>query len=197
MFQAKENIIKNFIDGKESAFKGIYEKYVSTLRYFGNKFLSDERLIEDILQDTFVSLWENRKKFNNELAIKSFLYTGVKNRCLNNLRHEKIKQKYVEGFVEEPSESFLENVIKAELFEMLHRIFDELPPACKEVYQLSLEGQQRIFGEILEVAAAERRTMNVQGEAIETVDIEQQRFVARHDANVIQQLRVPLAVSFQ
>ena len=99
MFQAKENIIQDFIDGKESAFKEIYEKYVSTLRYFGNKFLSDERLIEDILQDTFVSLWENRKKFNNELAIKSFLYTGVKNRCLNNLRHEKIKQKYVEGFV--------------------------------------------------------------------------------------------------
>lgn len=142
MFQAKENIIQDFIDGKESAFKEIYEKYVSTLRYFGNKFLSDERLIEDILQDTFVSLWENRKKFNNELAIKSFLYTGVKNRCLNNLRHEKIKQKYVEGFVEEPSESFLENVIKAELFEMLHRIFDELPPACKEVYQLSLEGKK-------------------------------------------------------
>ena len=145
MFQAKENIIQDFIDGKESAFKEIYEKYVSTLRYFGNKFLSDERLIEDILQDTFVSLWENRKKFNNELAIKSFLYTGVKNRCLNNLRHEKIKQKYVEGFVEEPSESFLENVIKAELFEMLHRIFDELPPACKEVYQLSLEGKKHHY----------------------------------------------------
>lgn len=46
--------------------------------YFGNKFLPEERVIEDILQDTFVSLWENRKKFNNELAIKSFLYTGVK-----------------------------------------------------------------------------------------------------------------------
>ena len=61
---------------------------------------------------------------------------------MNNLRHERIKQKYVEGFVEEPSESFLENVIKAELFEMLHRIFDELPPACKEVYQLSLEGKK-------------------------------------------------------
>ena len=43
---------------------------------------------------------------------------------MNNLRHERIKQKYVEGFVEEPSESFLENVIKAELFEMLHRIFE-------------------------------------------------------------------------
>ena len=134
MFQAKENIIQDFIDGKESAFKEIYEKYVSTLRYFGNKFLPEERVIEDILQDTFVSLWENRKKFNNELAIKSFLYTGVKNRCLNNLRHEKIKQKYVEGFVEEPSESFLENVIEAELFEMLHRIFDELPPACKQLH---------------------------------------------------------------
>lgn len=128
--------------GKSLPLKKSMKSMFLLLRYFGNKFLPEERVIEDILQDTFVSLWENRKKFNNELAIKSFLYTGVKNRCLNNLRHEKIKQKYVEGFVEEPSESFLENVIEAELFEMLHRIFDELPPACKEVYQLSLEGKK-------------------------------------------------------
>ena len=78
MFQSEENIIQDFIDGKEYAFKEIYERNVSTLRYFGNKYLPDERLIEDILQDTFVSLWENRKRFCNELTIKSFLYTSVK-----------------------------------------------------------------------------------------------------------------------
>ena len=142
MFQSEENIIQDFIDGKEYAFKEIYERNVSTLRYFGNKYLPDERLIEDILQDTFVSLWENRKRFCNELTIKSFLYTSVKNRCLNPLRHEKIKQRYAEEFVEEPQESFLEKVIETELFEMLHYIFEELPPACKEVYQLSLEGKK-------------------------------------------------------
>ena len=142
MFQSEENIIQDFIDGKEYAFKEIYERNVSTLRYFGNKYLPDERLIEDILQDTFVSLWENRRRSCNELTIKSFLYTSVKNRCLNTLRHEKIKQRYAEEFVEEPQESFLEKVIETELFEMLHYIFEELPPACKEVYQLSLEGKK-------------------------------------------------------
>jgi len=138
----QEKVIQDFIDGKEYAFKEIYEKYVSTLRYFGNKYLPDERVMEDILQDTFISLWENRMKFCNELTIKSFLYTGVKNRCLNTLRHEKIRQRYAEGFVEEPQENFLEKVIETELFEMLHDIFEELPPACKEVYQLSLEGKK-------------------------------------------------------
>lgn len=142
MFQSEENIIQDFIDGKDYAFKEIYERYVSGLRYFGNKYLPDEQLIEDILQDTFVSLWKNKKRFCNKLMIKSFLYTGVKNRCLNHLRHEKIKQKYAEGFEEEPQESFLEKVIETELFEMLHRLFEELPPACKEVYQLSLEGKK-------------------------------------------------------
>lgn len=142
MLQSEKNIIQDFIDGQEYAFKEIYEKHSSTLRYFGNKYLSDERLIEDILQDTFVSLWENRKKFCNELTIKSFLYIGVKNRCLNTLRHEKIKQKYAKGVVEEPQENFLEKVIETELFEMLHQLFEELPPACKEVYQLSLEGKK-------------------------------------------------------
>lgn len=142
MVQTEKNIIQDFIDGKEYAFKEIYERNSSTLRYFGNKYLSDERVVEDILQDTFISLWENRKKFCNELTIKSFLYTGVKNRCLNALRHEKIKQIYAEGVMEEPQENFLEKVIETELFEMLHHIFEELPPACKEVYRLSLEGKK-------------------------------------------------------
>ena len=42
MFQSEENMIQDFIDGKEYAFKEIYERNVSTLRYFGNKYLPDE-----------------------------------------------------------------------------------------------------------------------------------------------------------
>ena len=134
--------IADFTAGEETAFRVVYDKYVSMLRYFGGKYLADERQVEDVLQDTFVSLWEGRSRFMDEMAIKSFLYTGVKNRCLNILRHEKIRQQYAEKFTEEPWEDFLEKVIETELFEMLHRVFEELPPACKAVYQLSLEGKR-------------------------------------------------------
>lgn len=139
----KESVIGDFAAGKEKAFQEIYEKYVSMLRYFANKYLQDERMTEDILQDTFVSLWEGRKGFTHELAIKSFLYTGIRNRCLNALRHEKIKQKYAGIFTDEPlEEDFLEKVIETELLDRLHQIFEEISPACKEVYRLSLEGKK-------------------------------------------------------
>ena len=38
------------------------------------------------------------------------------------------------------SESFLDQILESEIFQALLSVFDELSPACKEVYQMSLDG---------------------------------------------------------
>ncbi len=122
-------------------FHEIYDKYVSVMRYVGLKYVADESAVEDILQDCFVSVWERWENFQNEVVVKSFLYTLVKNRCLNFLRHQKTQKKYTKGPIDEPLEDSMEKIIEAEIAHLLHLVFEELPPACKEVYQLSLEGK--------------------------------------------------------
>lgn len=140
---AEENIIHDFSVGQESAFRILYDKYASGLRLFASKYVDDDEVIGDVVQDVFVRLWEKRGDFCTEVSLKSFLYKSIKNSCPNIIRHQGVKERYAEvALREEEYESFLDNVIESEVFTLLMSVFDELPPVCKEVYRLSLDGKK-------------------------------------------------------
>ncbi|MEG1949920.1 MAG: RNA polymerase sigma-70 factor [Odoribacter sp.] len=138
-----QDIIRDFSMGRGDAFRLLYEKYASALRYFAAKYIDDDAVIDDIVQDAFVALWEQRADFTIENAVKAFLYKIVKNSSLNLLRHQGVKNRYAEAMAqEEDVDSFLDNILESEIFELLLTVFDELPPACREIYRLSLDGKK-------------------------------------------------------
>ncbi len=136
-----DSIITDINNGVEIAFRKFYEENSPSLRYFASKYLEEDSLIDDIVQDAFVSFWNNRKNFNSFNAAKSYLYKIVKNNCLNLMRHKSVKRKYYDAILrEDNSESFLDNILETEIFDLVLKFFEELPPACKHVYKLSLSG---------------------------------------------------------
>lgn len=82
-------------------------------------------------------------QFKDENEVKAFLYKVVQNSCIDLIRHEAVAQKYVQHVNSEDTEekSFLDNILETEIFQALRIVFNELPPACKEVYLLSLQGK--------------------------------------------------------
>ena len=42
----------------DKAFRYLYDKYASTLRYFSAKYVDDDATIEDVVQDAFLNLWK-------------------------------------------------------------------------------------------------------------------------------------------
>lgn len=137
----EENLISDIKNGNEKAFREFYEQNSPSLRYFGSKYIESNDLIDDIVQDALVSFWNNRDNFNSHNAAKSYLYKVVKNSCLNSIRHNTVRSKYRESIInEDNSESFLDNILEAEIFDLVMKYFEELPPACKQVYKLSLSG---------------------------------------------------------
>lgn len=137
------DVIREFSAGKEKAFRILYERYAPGLRLFAAKYVDESEMIDDVIQDVFVGLWEKRGDFSTENTLKAFLYKSVKNNCLNIIRHRGVQERYAKfALQEESQESFLDNILEAELFEMLMQVFNELPPACREVYRLSLEGKK-------------------------------------------------------
>ena len=91
MGSINEHIIRDFSVGQEKAFRILYEKYAPALRYFAAKYVEEGEVIDDIVQDVFVCLWEKRVDFKTEETIKAFLYKAVKNSCLNTIRHQGVK----------------------------------------------------------------------------------------------------------
>ena len=58
------------------------------------QYLHDATIAEEIVQDSFMKLWEIRETLNDQFNIRSFLYTITKNNCLNHLRNRKIALKH-------------------------------------------------------------------------------------------------------
>ena len=125
----------------DKAFRYLYDKYASTLRYFSAKYVDDDATIEDVV--AFLNLWEKRNEFKTESTIKAYLYKIVRSFSVDTIRRRNIANRYAEKIVleKEDQEFFLENIVESEVFQMIQTVFDELSPSCREVYQLSLHGK--------------------------------------------------------
>lgn len=135
-----------FVDGiclsNSRIFKEVYEEYFTALKYFAMRYVKDEEVACDLLQDVFIKLWEKGDRFEDEMQLKTYLYRVVRNHCLTFIRDTQRKEKRMEGFkVEETEESFVQQMIEAEVYALINDIFEELPDACRNVYMKSLEGK--------------------------------------------------------
>ena len=139
----------------DKAFRYLYDKYASTLRYFSAKYVDDDATIEDVVQDAFLNLWEKRNEFKTESTIKAYLYKIVRSFSVDTIRRRNIANRYAEKIVleKEDQEFFLENIVESEVFQMIQTVFNELSPSCREVYQLSLHGKSHEeFSQLLDIS---------------------------------------------
>ena len=77
--------------GDRQSFKTVYELYVNSLYSFVLRFVKSHSIADDVVQDTFIKIWEMRESVNPSLAFQGFLYKIAKNLVLNRLaraRHE-------------------------------------------------------------------------------------------------------------
>lgn len=124
--------------------ESVFKKYYPRLCAFAIDFLEDKEDAEDIVQDVFKVYLEKRNIISsNDLAVKSFLYSSVKNACLNKFRHQRVKDKYQEIFMQEEGAEMhcLDSIIHAEVVGNLYEAINKLPKGCALVIRMGyLEG---------------------------------------------------------
>lgn len=132
----------NFRQGNRSAFELIFNVWYDSLCLFANRITGDLPASEDIVQEVFISLWENRGKIESEAHLKAFLYSVTRNKCLNYIKHEKIKEKFSQeqNFPVENEDFFIRYVISEETNRIIRQTSKELAPKCRRIFLLSLKG---------------------------------------------------------
>ena len=120
-------------------FDKIFLKYYASLFAFSMKFVKDEAIASDIVQNIFLSLWERKKLFTNDHKLKAYLFQSVKNNCLNQLKHTKIVQKYEKLSLLEVEyyQSGETSLIEQEGLSTIYKAIDSLSDIHKEVIELS------------------------------------------------------------
>lgn len=136
------SIIKKLKKGDRNAFKLLFEHHYVALCSFANKYMNDMDASEDMIQEVFIQFWEKHQDFDHVNAIKSYLYTSVRNKCLNHLKHQTVVQKSESHLIYElESEQFFKNhVIEEETFNQLFIEIRNLPAAAQEIMLLALNG---------------------------------------------------------
>ncbi|MDQ2177185.1 RNA polymerase sigma-70 factor [Marinifilum sp. D714] len=123
-------------------FREVFDQYFASLVGFANTFVSDINLSEDLVQEVFVSLWEKQDEYQNEITLKVYLYRAVRNKCLNNIKHEQVKNKYIAESLPklETEEFFLDQVLSEEVSRLLYKFIGELPKQRQQIIRYSLLG---------------------------------------------------------
>lgn len=74
----------------DSGFDKIYITYYPRMIRFAKEYLISEEDAENIVQDIFLLLWEKRRVLNINISLAAYLFSLVKYRCLNYLRHQMV-----------------------------------------------------------------------------------------------------------
>lgn len=94
------------IDLKE--FENLFEQYFETIKSFIYYKIGDIAISEDLVQETFIKLWERREEINKE-TVKSLLYTISSNLSKNHIKHQSVvfnfaNRQKLQNFSESPQQ---------------------------------------------------------------------------------------------
>lgn len=132
--------LKSLKEGDITVFEMFFRAYYQPLCNYAYTFVQDRDEAEEIVQSTFLSFWEKRENIEIRVSPKSYLYTMVRNACLNAIKHEKIKQRHAGeelAVAERSYESVSQRVITTELEDHIQRAIEQLPEQCRLIFKLS------------------------------------------------------------
>ncbi len=131
---------------EEEQVRLLFDTYFDRLTYFAFKILKDRDLASDMAQEAFIKYWQMRSQVETHpVAIKNFLYTTVRNTCLNAIRHEKVVSDYALQVSDElPVEgTVMDAIITAEVLHSLELAVRSLPESYRRISTLAyLEGKK-------------------------------------------------------
>lgn len=130
----------------QEAFKSLYLFYFQRLMRFTLSFISNLQEAEEIVSDTFLSLWENRAALPEVANPEAYLYTIARNKAISHLRSHPMTNIPMN----ESTDLFLytettpeEELISKESLEHLNAAINSLPEKCKLAFKLVREDKMK------------------------------------------------------
>lgn len=130
-----------FENGNIKSFEKLFQELYPRLCAVADRYLHDEEQSKDVVQEAFINLWNAENAGSTILSAKSYLYTAVRNLCLNYLRDCKKNVSFPVEQIEEPDESFKTAVIEEETIALLRASIENLSPQSSRIMKYVLQGK--------------------------------------------------------
>lgn len=143
----KEDLIK-LRQGDERVYGDLYRSYFPRFRSFANSYVRDEFTAENIVQDAFTTLWENKENLAEDSNVLSYLLTIIKNKSLNHLSHLQTRYIVEEKMISQQAREIElrcltlratdpESIFSSEIQSLIRQTLAKLPEQTRQVIEMS------------------------------------------------------------
>jgi len=123
------------------AFKEFFEGFYPSVCVFAHRYLKEIEVAEDIAQESFIEFWERRGNFTDFKAVKGFIYTVTRNKCLNYIKIKGIRANILNTAFA-GNDYFYELILEEETYRIVHQAVEKLAPQTRNIVWHSLEGKK-------------------------------------------------------
>lgn len=152
--------IDGLVNGNRQVFSELFHHYYEPLVRYCIRVIPDQDEAEEIVQESFVNLWEKRHDLNIETSLNAYLYRTVMNKALNYTNHLKIRSKHKEQVMATTTEGELtgDDLHEAELQSLYETALAKMPARRREAFELSRKEGLK-YAEIAEKLAVSEKTV--------------------------------------
>lgn len=152
--------VKALCKGDQKAFEILFLQYQPKLVFFLRGFIKDNEQVRDMVQDIFLSIWNNKAKLAEVKSFKAYIYKIAKNAVCNYYDHIIVNEKFLAEQLTRPSdaEETEEIIFAKQLQGMIDATVSQMPPQRKQIYIMSrIEGMSN--SDIAEKLNINKRTV--------------------------------------
>lgn len=143
--EEESKILARLRCGDEKAFAKVYHTYKNIIGHRLFRLLKSETLVEEVMQDLFLKVWENRAAINPDKSFKLYLYRIAGNRVIDLFRRTKREKAILEEIIAGNTELYThieETLFKKEYASLLDRLIVQMPAQRKKIFiACKLEGK--------------------------------------------------------
>lgn len=133
-----EDTLKALRAGSHQAFEEIFTTYYNKTKFFITGYIKSEADAEELTEDLFVNLWENRESIDTNKSFGAYLHAIARNTALNYLKHKFVRESYQNNFsLSENTYTSEDELIAKETALLIEMAVEKLPEQRKKIYLLS------------------------------------------------------------
>lgn len=139
---AHHNILYRRME-KDLFFQHLFKQHYEPLFLFARQMVSSEEECHDIVSDAFEEVW-SKMEHVKEQTVRAYLYTTVRNRCINYLRHQQVRQQYI-SYCEKITATYTKPddlIEQTERDRLVERAISELKPPTDVAIKLYANGKK-------------------------------------------------------
>ena len=157
--------------GDEQVFKMLFDKHYLGLVAYINGYTNDYSQSQDIIQDTYLKLWNAKANIDFEQSVSGYLYKIAYNTYVNNYNHQKKSKQFLDDLAHQKRMEMLTDNedFKKQKLDSVKKAIENLPPKCQKIFKMSkIEGYK--YQEIADMLQISIKTVEAQmGKAFSSI----------------------------